>query len=273
METRENYTPPGGANLIITIPDGSFDGPFHLLWQMIKDHELDIFDLPLTFVADTYLRYIEEMQKLDVNIASEFLVMAAELLKLKSQLLLPVEERGEQEGEGEEASDPREELVKRLLIYQKYKSGAEKIGDLPLLGYNTFTRPFDAIARDVDINAESALQEIDGFALVGILYKAIEDKKEKISLEYFTERISIADKISALVDYFCDNEMGEFYTLIRSQGRREEIIATFLAVLEMVRLKMLKIHQAKEGGEIYLSLVSRENLLNPAYRENGYDYR
>ena len=273
MSEIENHTIPESADLRITLPEQNFDGPFHLLWQMIKDHKLDISNLPLIFVADTYMKYIEEMRKLDVNIASEFLVMASELLRMKSQALLPVEDRHEEEGEEDDGEDPRERLVRRLLIYQKYKKAAQKIGEFPLLGYKVFARPITAIAADINYSLEAPNSEIDGFSLIETLAKMLKKKKSQIEYHVFTERISIADKISDLVDYFHENEMALFYELVKKQKSSQEIITTFLALLEMVKLKMVKIHQAEVGGEIYISLVSRECLLNPVYRENGFDYR
>ena len=119
----------------------SFQGPLDLLLHLIKKNELDIYDIPIAEITRQYVNYLEVMSELNLDVASEFLVMASTLIHLKSRMLLPVDEEEEEEEEGE---DPREELIRRLLEYQKYKKAAEELGSRPALGRDVFARHIDS---------------------------------------------------------------------------------------------------------------------------------
>ena len=145
-----------------------FEGPLDLLLHLVRKHELDIMDIPISFVTDKYLEYLDMMEKLNLDIAGEYLLMAATLAHIKSRELLPqqeVEDEAEEGLDGEDGVDPRQELIRRLLEYQKYKEAAESLGEQPVVGRNVWprgTKRDDAVAGQVDQDAQAPLAEIPG---------------------------------------------------------------------------------------------------------------
>lgn len=225
-----------------------FEGPLDLLLHMIRKHEIDIFDIPVSFITDMYLEYITSMQELQLDIAVEYLEMAATLAHIKSQMLLPekpVEEEGEEKG-----PDPREELVRRLLEYKKYKEASRELSHKFMLGNHTFTgwaelpEPETRIVTDVTV-----------FDLLDMASTLIEKAKQKgrEGPQLIADRITIAERITQIVDMLKEKEKATFPSLFKEDYSVFDVVITFLALLEMVRLHMVSFVQDEIHGEITIT--------------------
>jgi len=222
------------------------------LLHLIEQHELDIRDIPIAFVAKKYVEYIVLMEELNIDIASEYLVMAATLTHIKSKMLLPVPP-ADQDDEDEIGLDPRAELVRRLLEYQKYKRAAEQLGGGDVLGRDVFVRGLPAPSAEglAPLAGLSLFKLLDAFQ--GVLSRA----NTKIDHQIDLERFSITDRINQLVDLLQAHKKLSFEQLFEGATSRGDLIVTFLALLEMTRLRMTRLEQAGplEPIHIELSLV------------------
>lgn len=224
-----------------------FEGPLDLLLHLIREHKLDIYDIPISEVTDQYLRYLSLMEQLDLNIAGEFFVMAATLLEIKSRMLLPKPPPDE---ESEEGVDPRAELVERLLEYERFKNAAEKFRELEderrkvfwritdeLQGYDAPVIPLNLEAMDLLLALQQMLQEVG------------EGEQEVTSVE--RQKITIRMKMSEIWRRVRSSPEGVgFRDLFSGPRTRIEIVVTFLALLELLRLGRIKVKQQKALGEI-----------------------
>ena len=236
----------------IALPE--FEGPLDLLLHLVKRHELDILDIPIAFITEKYLEYIDVMQKLNLDIAGEYLLMAATLAHIKSRELLPRPPEEEAEEDEEDGVDPRQELIRRLLEYQKYKDAADRLGEQPALGRQVFRR--GAPMETVD-PSEIPLAEVSSFALITAFAEVLKRAQVKLTHDVVVDRISITDRINEIVDRLQAEETLRFMECFRLSGGlaqvRHEAIVSFLAVLEMARLKMIRLLQHDPGGEIYIT--------------------
>jgi segregation and condensation protein A len=250
-----------------------FEGPLDLLLSLIQDHKLDIFDIPISFVTDRYLEYVNAAQALNIDLAGEYLLMAATLAHIKSRLLLPREQS--LEGlEGDLGPDPRQELVRRLLEYQKYKDAGQRIGALPQLGRDVFVR---RAKEDLPLAPEDAAYfkspELSVYRLIELLARVLKERKIEIPHEVFVERLSIGDRISVITDRLRGDDRITFTSLFAdlSDRDRHRMVPTFLAVLEMAKLKLIKVHQPERHSEIYIART--EALLTSPAEGGSLDYR
>ena len=227
-----------------------FEGPMDLLLHLIRKHELDIYDIPIALITQQYLAYIEAMKQLNIEVAGEFLVMAAELMHIKSRMLLPKPELEEEEEEG---PDPREELVRRLLEYQKFKEAAEQLRERDLLGRDVFAR--GATEHDWIETPGETFAPVSLFHLIEAFQKML-DKAAPEEVSVLVDRISVRERIIRLMDKLKGMESILFEELFEGSFTRRDIIITFLAILEMVRLSVLKVHQLDESGAIRLFPVT-----------------
>jgi len=226
-----------------------FEGPLDLLLHLIRKHEIDIFDIPVAMILDKYMGYIEWMQVLNLDIAGEFLVMASTLSLIKSKMLLPPGE-GEDEEEEVEEGDPREELVRRLLEYQRYKDAADELRDRPILSRDVFSR--DAKQHIPVEEEDGAFAEVSVFKLIEALDKVMRKASRRVTHEVLMERISIAARIQELVDYLAAHQEVTFEEIFGENPTKSMIIITFIALLEMARLRMVRLHQARESEVLYV---------------------
>ncbi len=232
-----------------TIRTESFEGPFDLLLHLIKKNEIDIYNIPIAAITRQYLDYLDLMQELNLDVAGEFLVMASTLIQIKSRMLLPVpvdEEAGEQE-----EVDPRAELVARLLEYQKYKEAAASLYQREVLGRDTFNRDFPAPELAEIDDGEQPL-EVELFELMDAFRKVLAAVPTKTFHEVGAEGLSIADRINELLLLLQGVETALFEDMFIGSASREEVIVTFLAILELCRLKMIKLAQAQSFGSIWI---------------------
>jgi len=250
-----------------------FEGPLDLLLSLIQDHKLDIFDIPISFVTDRYLEYMNTAQALNIDLAGEYLLMAATLAHIKSRMLLP-REQGADAPDGESGPDPREELVRRLLEYQKYKDAAVRLSALPQLGRDVFVR---RAKEDLPLVPEDAAYfkspEISVYRLIELMARVLKERKIEIPHEVFVERLSIGDRISVITDRLRGDDRITFTSLFVDLGDRDRhrVVPTFLAVLEMARLKLVKVHQPERHSEIYIART--EALLTSTAEGASLDYR
>ncbi|MBI2355446.1 MAG: segregation/condensation protein A [Deltaproteobacteria bacterium] len=225
-----------------------FEGPLDLLLHLIRKNELDIRDIPIADITRQYLDYIRLMKELNLDVAGDFLLMASTLLHIKSRLLLPqdVQEEGE-----EEEADPRAELVRRLLEYQQYKEAGQLLGARALLGREVFIRS----CPDPDLalqQAEEGPLELDLFDLVDAFRALL----ARIPAESFhdvasAETFSIADCINEILSLLQERDSVRFDDLVAEEFTRERVIVTFLALLELCRLKLIRIFQNEPNGGIW----------------------
>ena len=231
----------GAAAYRIELPE--FEGPLDLLLHLCKTHELDILNIPIAFVAEKYIEYLETMQAMSVEIAAEYLVMAATLAYLKARELVPDPEPLEGQGEdGEEALDPREELIRRLLEYQKYKEAAAQIGSRPVEGRNVFRRgsKLEPITERGDLAEHSVWRLIASFA--DLLRKS----GSKFTHDVVVDRVSLGDRINQIIDRL-EGGAGSFRfdslvdPRLPEADVRHQLVVSLLAILELAKLQVIRV--------------------------------
>jgi segregation and condensation protein A len=244
-----------------------FEGPLDLLLHLVKKHELSILDIPIAFVTEKYLEYLDAMAGLDIDVAGEYLLMAATLCHIKSRELLPSSEPLEEEAEaveGEEVEiDPRADLIKRLLEYQKYREAADKLGQRPVVGRNVWGRGTpteDAVSEGVDADAIAPLAPFPVHKLIEAFDRVMRQAKVKVAHNVMIDRLSVSQRISELTDRL--EKEGRFafssmFSFLRDGVARtvdeikHEAVVTFLALLEMAKLRLVALAQ-HEDEEIFI---------------------
>lgn len=227
-----------------------FEGPLDLLLHLIQQHELDIFDIPIAFVTQKYVEYVTLMHDLNIDVASEYLVMAATLTHIKSKMLLPPSPDDEEEEEDVEV-DPRAELVRRLLEYQKYKLAAEQLGDRSILGRDVFTRGAPAPS----VEGPAPLAPIGLFKLLDAFQAVLKRAKQTADHQIDVDRFSISDRINELSDILRTRQRVAFEDLFSKDQTRGDLIVTFLALLEMTRIRLIRLMQAGPLEPISIELA------------------
>jgi segregation and condensation protein A len=227
-----------------TVKVDVFEGPLDLLLHLIKQNQIDIYDIPIALVTEQYLDYIRIMKALDLTIAGEFLVMAATLMYIKSRMLLPapIEE------EEEETGDPRAELVQRLVEYKRFKEAAVRLSQQALLGVDVFIRPAQEIGAD-----EGAI-ETDLFHLIDALRELVKRQEIEDFHEVTLDRVTLQDKMTELWEKLQGaKEAVAFSALFTPLSSRLELIVTFLALLELIRSGMLRAYQRDVFGPVWVT--------------------
>jgi len=223
----------------------NFDGPLDLLLHLIKRHEVNIYDIPITLITRQYLEYIDLMQEMNLDIAGEFLVMAATLIHIKSRMLLPRPDPTQDDPE----EDPREALVRRLLEHQKFKAAAELLHERETLRSAQWTRPDGPIA-EIAGEAPEPEVEVDLFSLISAFRTVVERAKQRPKVYLPSEQIPIEDRIEQLMARLSETEALGFEDLFADVESRAGMIVTFLAMLEMIRLKLVRVFQSGVVGPI-----------------------
>ncbi|MBI4263051.1 MAG: segregation/condensation protein A [Acidobacteria bacterium] len=226
----------------------AFEGPLDLLLYLIRRNEVSVYDIPIALITEQYLAYLELMQELNLDVAGEFLVMASTLIHIKSRMLLPRPDPS-QEDEGP-AEDPREALVRRLLEHRKYKAAAELLHERETLRGAQFTRPDASVAAAAGDAYEPEL-EVDLFSLLAAFRGVLERASRRPPMVIPPEQISIEDRMQQLLDRLSETEACGFEDLFADgDGSRPFLIVTFLALLEMIRLKLIRVFQTGGFGPI-----------------------
>jgi|GEM_PF-216368 len=244
-----------------------FEGPLDLLLYLIKRDEVDIYDIPIVNITEQYMDVLKMMQILDLNIAGEFLVMASTLTLIKSRLLLPVEDRGE---EDEEEEDPRLDLVRQLVEYRKFKDAAGHLEQLEGEMLNVFPR--GAINVDLEKQPGVSLKDVSIFDLINAFNEALKRVEAEKIREIFTERYTVAEKIDELMIRIRTNQRVSISGLFVGMRSRAEIICTFLAVLELIKLSQITIQPQNEAfDEIHIERVEDAPDLGRGERLSSFD--
>jgi segregation and condensation protein A len=224
----------------------TFDGPLDLLLHLIKKHEVNIYDIPIALITEQYLAYLSLMQELNLDLASEFLVTAATLIHIKSRQLLPRPE-AISEDTGEEI-DPRDALVQRLLDHQRFKAAAELLHERETLRNAQWTRPDARVEAIAGEEVEREL-DVDLFGLLAAFRRVLERSKAPPDVPLPPEETSIEGRIEQMLERLSETEACGFDDLFDDVATRGDLIVTFLALLEMVRLKLVRAFQ-QGGGPI-----------------------
>ncbi|MGD8521208.1 MAG: segregation/condensation protein A [Desulfobacterales bacterium] len=220
-----------------------FEGPMDLLVHLIKKNELDIYDIPIALITDQYLQYLEWMKMMNINFAGEFIVMAATLAQIKSRMLLPIHPEDDQE-------DPRLEITQPLIEYMQMKSAAEQLTERQLLGENIFVR--GSQREDILAASQDEYIKIGLFELIDAFQKILESMPSDDRMEFSADRISVKDRISQIADILESKGSTTFEELFSEHPNKSDLIITFLAILEMVKLALIRIVQHVQSGAIRL---------------------
>jgi segregation and condensation protein A len=223
----------------------NFEGPLDLLLHLIRRHEVDIYDIPIALITQQYLDYIDLMQELNLDVAGEFLVMAATLIHIKSRMLLPRPDPTQEDAE----DDPREALVRRLLEHQKFKAAAELLHERETLRSAQWTRPDGPIVQIAGEAPEPEI-EVDLFSLISAFRAVVERARQRPKVYLPGEQIPIEDRIEQLLARLSETEACGFDDLFADMQTRSGMIVTFLALLEMIRLKLIRVFQSGAVGGI-----------------------
>jgi segregation and condensation protein A len=243
---------------------GNFSGPLDLLLHLIKSNKMDICDIRVFEVTEQYLAVIERMKQLDLDVAGEFLLMAATLVHIKSRMLLPVNE----EMIEEEGKDPRAELVKRLLEYQRYKEVAELFQQLPQLERDVFIGHFRVSAL-LEVDTEEEIEVGDGiYHLADAFHRLLNERPKEIFHEVIRESLSVVEYIDRITEKLLNKKRLAFRELFPVDVFRDELIVTFLALLELVKMCLVNVEQVEEFSEIWLVIAVLPDRLSLNYPEN-----
>jgi len=234
-----------------------FEGPLDLLLYLVKKDHLNIYDIPIAEVTEQYLRYLELMKLLDLNIAGEFLVMAATLLQIKSKMLLPAEEAKADQPSEEE--DPRAELVKRLLEYEKFKEIAENLRQREISQQDVFKRP--KVENNIEpIEKPGVYFEASIFDLINAFSKALEDVPKDVFYEVIKDEFTIEEKVHQILHFLLVQSAVKISELFSQAKNKIEVIVTFLSILELIRMKEIVARQKDLFAEIEISR-NKENII------------
>jgi segregation and condensation protein A len=224
----------------------NFEGPLDLLLHLIRKNEVSIYDIPVFLITQQYLHYLELMRELDLEVAGEFLVMAATLIHIKSRMLLP---RPAPEQEDAAAEDPRDALVQRLIEHQKFKFAAELLHEKETVRSAQWMRPDDRVAEIAGDEYEPEL-EVDLFSLLTAFKAVVERARKRPILVVPAEQVSIETRIAQLLERLSETEACAFQSLFDDASTRADLIVTFLALLEMIRLKVVRVFQSGPFNDI-----------------------
>lgn len=223
-----------------------FEGPLDLLLYLIRKNDLSITDIPISLITEEYLKYLDTMQDLNVNVAGEYLLMAAELMQIKSKMLLPSDGVGEDEAlEG----DPREELQRRLIEYQRYKEAASTLARRPILNRDEYLQQ----GPEGLPNRKEVLAEENVFYLFDAFQALIEKVPGDCMQEVTIDRISVNERVFQLIEVIKTHQTLPVESLMPADYTRYDLVITFLALLEMAKLSIIKVFQAGEFQTIYIT--------------------
>jgi segregation and condensation protein A len=260
----------------IALPN--FEGPLDLLLHLIREHKLEVLDIPIALITEKYLAHLDAMREIDLDIAGEFLVMASTLLHLKSRMLLPREEVAAGPDGVESAAeslDPRAELVRRLLEYQKYKDAAESLAMNDLLDRDVFARR--VVVQEVPLEAEEVgLQEVSIYKLIEALDRVLENLVPKKQHEVTREHLSLSEAMNGIVTRLRANEGEEvrFLSMFEGQRTRSAVVITFLGLLELAKMKLVRVFQLDDRDDIFISAKpSLASYIMPAPEDVDREYQ
>jgi segregation and condensation protein A len=220
-----------------------FEGPLDLLLHLIRENKIDIYDIPISLITRHYLKYLEIMKELNLDIAGEFLAMAATLIYIKSRMLIPPDE----EVPPEEQEDPRQELVERLIEYQKFKEAAVQLKEKE----EEWTKVFQRESVLDEEEGEIYLSDVSLFDLIGALKKILETAPPEVGT-ITKETLTVKDKMSIIIEMIEGQEALRFEELFKGSITKAQLIVTFIALLELIRLGLLRAYQERHFSNIWV---------------------
>lgn len=227
--------------------DDIFEGPMDLLVHLIKKNEVNIYDIPIALITDQYLEYLEWIKAMNVDVAGDFILMAATLTQIKSKMLLPVHD-----GE-EDDDDPRMEIIRPLNEYLQMKKAAEQLLQRDLLGQDTFIRPISE--NEIPAEPDDGYIQVGLFELIDAFRKILADLDAEQQIDFTADRISIKDRIAQIIEDLENRGNVTFDELFSRPIRKSDVVVTFLAILEMVKLNLLRIAQHTQSGIMRLFYI------------------
>ncbi|HTR81864.1 MAG TPA: segregation/condensation protein A [Bacteroidota bacterium] len=232
-----------------------FEGPLDLLLFFIKRDELDIYDIPIAKITKDFLEYLQYLQELDLDIAGEFIVTAAELMQIKVQMLLP-----RQPGEGEEELDPRAELVRRLLDYKRYKEMAERLQSMSeeqskIFYRNNFSNDPKTLEDPGDADL---LRDVSLFDLIAAFKYVVDRMPRKHVHEVNKLNITIEDQIAFILSFFKERTEATFLQMVESMAEKIRVVVTFIALLELIKQREIGVRQVDPYGEMMIVKLPTE---------------
>lgn len=243
---------PGAAAWSVKL--SHFEGPLDLLLHLCQKHELNILDIPISFVTEKYLEYLAVMELMQLDVAAEYLVMAATLAHIKSKMLLPAPPPGQEDDDPEDELDPRGALIRRLLEYQKYKDAGQQLAARGVAGRDVFLR--GAPVEEAASQGLPPLAEMPIFALVDAFQRVLDRSKIQLSHDVVTDRISLSDRIAELSDLLAARKRVAFEEMFVGLATKADLVITFLALLEMAKLRMTRLLQSEPLGPLYIELAA-----------------
>jgi len=237
---------PDGDTDQLKITLGDFEGPLDLLLYLIRQEQVNIYDIPIARITDEYLRYLNLMQELDLTVAGDFLVMAAQLIELKSRMLLPRDPQAEEE----ELLDPRAELINRLLEHEKFKAAAEMLWSRATVERAVFTR------AEIETDKNNPEVVVGLFDLLRVFQEILDRHKEEVLLEIEREEVSMAEMIDRLRNMVRSAGEINLMTFFERAKSRRELVVAFLSVLELVRMSEISLVQSETFGAIMARTAS-----------------
>jgi segregation and condensation protein A len=241
---KELYIPPDALKIFLE----AFEGPLDLLLYLIRKQDIDILDLPIESITRQYLEYITLMQELHLELAAEYLLMAATLAEIKSRLLLPRPVFSEEAVE----EDPRTQLVKRLQEYERFKQAAETLGDLPRLERDIFLTDIDLTNIEMQRPQPSITLEQLHFALQDVFERVNLTKNHAIA----KEMLSVRERMSLLLNHLTEKKFSKFTDLLAKDEGKMGVVVTFIAMMELSRQSIIQFVQSKPFADIYLQKIA-----------------
>ncbi len=242
---RDLYIPPDALEVFLD----AFEGPLDLLLYLIRRQNLDVLDIPIAEITRQYMQYVELMKEFRLELAAEYLVMAAMLAEIKSRMLLP-----RAESLGDEEEDPRAELVRRLQEYERFKQAAESIDEMPRLERDVFPAEVEVAARKVNrIEPEIELRELLG-ALATVLRRAEMFSHHQVE----REPLSVRERMSTLLTRLRHDHFTEFSQLFAPEEGRAGVVVSMLALLELLKASLIEIAQAEPFGPLHVRATGHE---------------
>ncbi len=236
-----------------------FEGPLDLLLYLVKKEEVDIYEVNLTKLATEFIAYVDLMRQLDLDLAGEFLVMASTLMYIKSRELLPKDLQVAVEGE-DEGEDPRWELIRQLVEYKKFKDAAGRLQEMEAAQENIYRRTAPKLAFE----APAQRVELSIFDLVNAVNVILKRFATDDSRDVFEDRWTVSEKIESIVNLIRERPAVKFSELFAAATSRTEVVVTFLAMLELIRLKQIHIAQTEAFAEIEITKAPPQPIAQPA---------
>lgn len=249
----------------------NFEGPLDLLLFFIKRDELDIYNIPISYITEQFLEYIRLMEELDLDVASEFILMASMLMSIKAKMLLPKEESGEDEID---ETDPRYQLVQRLLEYKRYKEMAEKMSDIEEETQKRHYRRYYEIDQVEKQASGEALKDVTMFDLMAAFKKVLSDiKKQNVTHRVEKVEVTIEQQTEYVLERLQKGGKTSFRTICKELISRTKIVVTFLAVLEMLKEQQLNLYvEQDDPTDFYLDLKPVDEIIgSTASRQEEYN--